>query len=69
MGTATSNQEEPESSNVKNDQSGDSKAPTEGELNEYKGDNDDKKEIVPIHGVQVRSFLGAPGVSYRFIFF
>lgn len=74
MGTSTSKpskQEEPESKDVKNEESGslDIKTPTDDELNEYKGDGDEKLEpvveeqIVPTDGVQVRSFLGAPGVS------
>lgn len=69
MGTTTSKQEESGSTNVKNDNdSGDSRAPTE-KPNENTGDEQDEKEpviedeIVPSESIQVRSFLAAPGVS------
>lgn len=70
MGTATSRQEESvENKNVTDDKSDDSGKPTDEEQNEYKGDNAEEKEpvveeeILPTDGIQVRSFLTAPGVS------
>ena len=69
MGTATSKQEESEKKIENNTESNDVNTQTDKERNEYKGDNQDGKEpvveeeIVPIHGIQVRSFLSAPVVS------
>lgn len=70
MGTATSRQEESKTKQVKDDDIGDSKRPTDEEQNEYKGDKveDDKEpvteeEIVPTNGIQVRSIIGTPIVS------
>lgn len=73
MGTTTSKQEKSESKEVKNDEIGDGKTPPV-EQNEYKGDEQEQKdekepvieeEIVPTDSIQVRSFLAAPGVSFK----
>lgn len=70
MGTTTSKQDESEKKIENNDESSDVNTPTDKEQNEYKGGaNQDEKEpvveeeIVPIDGIQVRSFLSAPAVS------
>lgn len=72
MGTATSKQEEPEIKNV-NVQNGaiDISTPTDKEQNDSKNYNQNEKEpvieeeIVPQDGIQVQSFLAAPGVSKK----